>query len=597
MGTNFNTGANWTGGVAPGSGDVAWFKFAEVTQPNLSASLSIAGLYFNGTGSSGYDVTSNAGVVLTLTGYDPAGSGGTSNSSAAAIRSEIGSGTNTIDVNLNLAPPVGHPTSTIWQSGGGTLVLNGSIGSASSITLTLASTGTFQINGANTYSGTTVQSVGSTIVIGNKAAFGTSTLSFASNANQIQAGTDLTGANKLANNIIWGANATIINSGSNGIEFGGTVDLGGAARTINSAISGGATFDNVISNDGGNGLTISATNSSVVTLKGLNTYSGDTIISGTGKVVVSTIGNQGDAGNLGTGANINLGAGTASGTLSYTGTGETTDRLINLTGTTGGAVIDQSGTGALVFRSTISSNSVAGAKTLTLQGSTTGTGEIDANFYDSDKPLSVVKAGTGTWILGGTSQYTGTTTINGGTLLINGDQTNATGAVTVNNSGSVLGGTGTVGGAVSLGSNAILRGGAGSLPSGSLTLNSTVNTASGIVQLALGSSGAHSSLASNGSGWIFGTGQKFNFIDLGATAGTTYDNIISGLSGAPNTSPSGWTVTDPGWSGSFVYDGSGNIDFTLTAVPEPSTWVAAALAFGAVGWSQRRRLRELVFSA
>src|SRR5262245_41316476 len=44
-GTDFNSGANWVGGIAPGLSDVAWFKTAETVQPNLSASLSIAGLY------------------------------------------------------------------------------------------------------------------------------------------------------------------------------------------------------------------------------------------------------------------------------------------------------------------------------------------------------------------------------------------------------------------------------------------------------------------------------------------------------------------------------------------------------------------------
>jgi hypothetical protein len=37
-----------------------------------------------------------------------------------------------------------------------------------------------------------------------------------------------------------------------------------------------------------------------------------------------------------------------------------------------------------------------------------------------------------------------------------------------------------------------------------------------------------------------------------------------------------------------------DISLTLEAVPEPSTWLAAALALGAVGYMQKRRLRELV---
>jgi hypothetical protein len=34
--------------------------------------------------------------------------------------------------------------------------------------------------------------------------------------------------------------------------------------------------------------------------------------------------------------------------------------------------------------------------------------------------------------------------------------------------------------------------------------------------------------------------------------------------------------------------------FEMTPVPEPATWVAAFLSVGAIGWSQRKRLRRLV---
>src|SRR2546430_2328496 len=33
-GTDFNTTTSWTGGVVPTTGDVAWFKAAEITNPN-----------------------------------------------------------------------------------------------------------------------------------------------------------------------------------------------------------------------------------------------------------------------------------------------------------------------------------------------------------------------------------------------------------------------------------------------------------------------------------------------------------------------------------------------------------------------------------
>src|SRR5947209_792228 len=37
-GTDYNTGSSWSGGTAPGAGDVGQFSSAEVTQPILSSS-------------------------------------------------------------------------------------------------------------------------------------------------------------------------------------------------------------------------------------------------------------------------------------------------------------------------------------------------------------------------------------------------------------------------------------------------------------------------------------------------------------------------------------------------------------------------------
>ena len=111
-------------------------------------------------------------------------------------------------------------------------------------------------------------------------------------------------------------------------------------------------------------------------------------------------------------------------------------------------------------------------------------------------------------------------------------------------------------------------------------------------QLALGPSLAHSTLALTGS-YSFQSNQTFQFINLGATPGT-YDNIITGTPTNPGVG--GWQFDNsfnPGFAGSFSWDG-GNVDLTLIAVPEPSTWAGASLALVAMLAMQRRRLKKIL---
>lgn len=88
----------------------------------------------------------------------------------------------------------------------------------------------------------------------------------------------------------------------------------------------------------------------------------------------------------------------------------------------------------------------------------------------------LLKIGSGTLTLTGANDYTGTTTVSDGVLLINGNQSAATGATTVN-SLATLGGNGTIGGSVTVADNGHLAPGAdlssvGVLTMGSLTLAS-----------------------------------------------------------------------------------------------------------------------------
>src|SRR5262249_53350724 len=117
---------------------------------------------------------------------------------------------------------------------------------------------------------------------------------------------------------------------------------------------------------------------------------------------------------------------------------------------------------------------LASAAVLTTGGnnsSTTFSGPITGNG-------GLTKVGTGTFTLTGTSDYTGPTTINAGTLLVNGSQP---GSAVRLNAGGPLGGSGTVGainvtgGTLSPGSSpGILSGGNLTLDAAS-TLHAEVN--------------------------------------------------------------------------------------------------------------------------
>ncbi|MBM0106344.1 autotransporter domain-containing protein [Steroidobacter sp. S1-65] len=86
---------------------------------------------------------------------------------------------------------------------------------------------------------------------------------------------------------------------------------------------------------------------------------------------------------------------------------------------------------------------------------------------------SVIQRGTGAMTLAGNNTYTGATNVDAGALLINGDQSAATGLVTVAN-GATLGGSGIIGGAVTVADGGHLAPGnsPGTLTMGALTLSS-----------------------------------------------------------------------------------------------------------------------------
>jgi fibronectin-binding autotransporter adhesin len=211
----------------------------------------------------------------------------------------------------------------------------------------------------------------------------------------------------------------------------GPVTLAGAVSGTNDAFvgsqSGAGTISGIISESGGS-RTLTKGGAANLIVTGANTFTGGVQVLA-GSLTVPAINNTGIAGPVGTGSTISIGIAGSGGVLNYTGTGETTDRVINLSGTTGGATLTQSGaSGGLVFTSNPTVTGV-GTKTLTFNGSTAGTGEFAGQIIDNSGAdlTQVAKNGTGTWTLTGNNLYTGGTSVTGGVLILG--SANALGSV------------------------------------------------------------------------------------------------------------------------------------------------------------------------
>lgn len=199
---------------------------------------------------------------------------------------------------------------------------------------------------------------------------------------------------------------------------GGVLDMkghniGSSGKPIDNLTFTSGILRNVASINGTGGFT--KTGNGLLILSGTNGYSG---VTGVAAGVLSVD----SPAALGTTSGVALGLGTTTGTFRYTGAALNLAALLTMPGTTGGGAIESAGSGALNLSNGGWVETGAGAKTLTLAGVNTADNTLAAVVWDNlnatSYKTSLTKTGRGKWILTGTSAYTGTTTVDGGTLVI-----------------------------------------------------------------------------------------------------------------------------------------------------------------------------------
>jgi autotransporter-associated beta strand protein len=294
--------------------------------------------------------------------------------------------------------------------------------------LSKAGSGKWALTGANTYTGTTTISAG-TLSAQNASALGRDS-SLSGGAISVTGGTlELSGGitlDKSGLNISTVTTASPTNAfqvpasgGDNTLEVGSItlnstilVDVGSSAalRLANTGAISGSTFG--ITKEGAGELDLNAA---------ANAYTGAVAVNA-GTLTVSASCAPSTNGPLGNASSAVV----VTGTLKFDGTSNSNiSRSVQLTGAT--PALDASGTHHVHFSAV---SQASGSRTLTLRGTSTATNQLQSALGNgSGGTLSLTKDGTGQWLVTGTPTYTGTTTVNAGTLDFGGQTLSLSGGV------------------------------------------------------------------------------------------------------------------------------------------------------------------------
>jgi autotransporter-associated beta strand protein len=431
--------SNWAGGTAPAQVQGANLDLfsgrilpagAFTLENNLPASGTVSTLTLGGTAEGPTTVTL-VGRALSL-----ADSGALS--PVINLDASLGAG-----LSYDLALPLNLGAS-VTLTGGGTAPFRFSGELSGPGGLTHASGATVLLTGTNTYSGPTVIATG-TLQIGEDGSAGT--LGRGPVVNHGRLRFDRIGTLTVPNDI----------SGPGGIY----VDCPIGGGTV--VLSGGNTFTGEVNVRSG----------------AIRITHGAALGSGPKTVFL----NNGTAGNPQLRLDGSAGGFALPATLTLMTSNNTSGAVINEAGSNAidGPIVLTSGggntkilveAGLLTLNGTLAPNTTA--RSLDLGGA--GDGAVNGTIADGSgaNVLGFIKSGSGTWRLNGDNSWSGSTSINGGTLLVNG-RLRGSGTVAVGN-GALLGGFGEIAGPVRINSGGRLAPGAGM---GTLTLGGSLTFAAG----------------------------------------------------------------------------------------------------------------------
>ena len=206
---------------------------------------------------------------------------------------------------------------------------------------------------------------------------------------------------------------------------------------------------------------------------------------------------------------------------------------------------------------------------------------------------AVTKSGAGSVTLTANNTYTGDTTVNAGSLIINGNQSSANGVLNVA-AGATLGGSGTIGGATTISGVLAPGNSIGTLAvANDVTWNGGENWVFelGAAGPSIGSPGSSDLLAiSGGNDFLKGTGSSFTF-DFAGTGDVGWYKLVDWAGGTTTFDVaefSGVNLASTYTSEFAIQDNA----LYVNVVPEPSTYALLAVAAAGFGAHVVRRRRR-----